>query len=84
MLFTVTFNSSSLVEVLQVVVGLPAVLVVELHEELRDAQAAEDHLGVGDHVLGVGRRGHLQLEAAHEVVGAEGPEVGLLDALHAL
>ena len=64
-----------------------------LRRELHGKQARRAHLPVqavralavddGPDVLGVGGGRDFQFDAAHVVVGAEGPEMGFLDALDA-
>jgi hypothetical protein len=59
-------------------------LVVQLHVQLGHADTPEYVLCVADDVLGVGIGQHLQLEATAVVVGAQCPEVLLVDSLHSL
>jgi hypothetical protein len=44
----------------------------------------ENHLRVADDVLGVGVTGHFELESADIIVGAQCPEVRLLDVKNAV
>ncbi len=58
--------------------------IVQLYEELGNTHPAEDHLSVADNVFGVRVGGHLKLKSSTVVVGAQGPEMGLLYSLNPL
>ena len=49
-----------------------------------DKKIPKNHLSVADNVFGVCIAGHFKLEATDEVVGAQCPEVRLLNVQHTL